>query len=450
VRPSGVIDLESPSPSKSFRTTPARRRRRRVSAVALAVIVVVALTGPIHHGPSLTLAWRGNAFQGFLWVDDDAAYTAEATRVGLRLVARDLASGRPRWERPLDGPLAMTYASRSTFHLARFPAFPWLPAVTQIIDGRTAQLLGTYPVPAVPLVYFADDVAVVIDRVPDPLETRSGAELVSYDGWSEAHTVVAVDVVNGAALWSRTIAPGSFWALPSARPQTEGFTGEKGAGRWMAVVGPQGATEVWDLATGAVSAHGTIGGFDTSSYAIALPHLLVMHSTSWPQTVLVGYDSRTLVELWRLQATGLPDTSGWPTECGGLLCLASPYVVWALDPKAGRVLWNQQVVEIYGDEYAKLVAATLDGPVIVDTSSGVAQPLGGGWRIVETRTLGRPMVIARAEGNRTQLGLLDQDSGHITVLDDVGIVGPLAQCHGTPTHVACTSGTQIRVWRIRS
>jgi len=68
---------------------------------------------------------------------------------------------------------------------------------------------------------------------------------------------------------------------------------------------------------------------------------------------------------------------------------------------------------------------------------------------VEKLPLRRELVVSRVERERTQLGLLDQNSGGITVLDDVGHIESIGGCHTTGTQVACTVGDEMRVWRVR-
>ncbi len=442
VRSSPVIDLEAPTPRR--RGVPASGRRYGFAVVTLAITLLLALTGPVHSGRFLTLAWRADAFLGFHWVDGDTVYTT--TRMGneLHLVSRDLATGRQRWAYRLEGSLVEAYLGRPTIFVPRFPPYPGSPATTLVLDATTARQLGSYPVPAAPLVYIADGVAVMADREPVQPASPGG-----FDGWREAHWVSGIDLATGQMTWRRRIAAGSSWALPGVYPWMEGLVGTSGRDRWMAVVGPDGTTEVWDLVTGTVVARAKIGPFDSWSYAVALPDVLVVNSRALPEMVLTGYDPRTMSVRWRVQLPGAPDVAAWPIECVPLVCLHSPYAIWAIDPGRGELRWHRRAVEVYPSRYAKLAALTVDGPAMLDVASGASLPLPDGWRIVEKQPLGRELVVSHVDAGRTVLGTLDLDSGRIMILDDVGHIGTVGSCHTTATHVACTSGDQVRVWRIR-
>jgi len=444
---SRVIDLEVPSPWGL--RVPAGRRRRGPALVGLSVLLVLLLTGPAHIGPALTLAWRAEAFQGFLWLDEDTAYSGTRTADGLRLVARDVATGRVRWEYRLNGSLAESYLGEPTILVPRFPPYPGSPATTLVLDARTARQLGSYPVPAAPVAYFGEGVAVMVDREPGPPTGPDSPDGSTIDGWQEAHRATAVDLVTGETIWDRRLPAGSFWALPGVYPWMEGFVGTAAPGRWMAVVGSDGAAEVMDLHTGRVTARTRLGPFDSWSYAIALPEVLVVNSQAWPEMVLTGYNPQSLSMLWRIQLPGVPDPSAWPIECAGLVCMVSPYSVWGIDPEAGALVWRQRAVEVYAAGFRMLAAITFDGPVLVDVATGDARSVGGGWRIVEKQPRGRELVVSRVERERTELGVLDQDSSRITVLGDVGHIGSIDGCHTTGTHLACTVGDEMRVWRIR-
>src|SRR5690348_3427249 len=98
-----LIELDTSTPWQP----PPPSRSRRTSAVAglVAVVVLALLTGPsAAPGPGpLPLAWEVPTYRGFFWVTAQAVYTIDPPPPGhpnglaMSLVARDPATGSPRW-----------------------------------------------------------------------------------------------------------------------------------------------------------------------------------------------------------------------------------------------------------------------------------------------------------------------------------------------------------------
>src|SRR5206468_1676564 len=93
------------------------------------------------------------------------------------------------------------------------------PTATRVLDQEAGRRLAAYPMPAMPLVYIADTVAVMIDR--EPGATSAEADALA-DGWTQAHRVTAVDLATGDVRWVGRIEPGSTWALPGVQPWDDG------------------------------------------------------------------------------------------------------------------------------------------------------------------------------------------------------------------------------------
>lgn len=442
-----MIDLDVPSPWEPADTRPPRQNHA-AAAAGLAALLVLLLTGPLHMGGSPTLAWQAETIRGFFWVDSSAVYTLSRAANGLRLVARQPVTGRERWGRLLDGPLPQTYRVEPALLLPRFPPFPGSPAGTTVLDARSGQLIGTYPVPAVPIVYFAGDVAVTVDRLPGAPVRLEGNTW--YDGWKEPHIATGIDLATGATRWTRRLPAGSSWALPGVYPWMEGFVGRPAGRGWLAVVTSDGIAETWELRTGATTAHADVGPLDYYwSYSLALPDVLVVNRQAWPEMELRGYDPTTLAELWRVRLPSVPDGSAWPVQCADLVCLTSPHAIWAIDRTRNRLAWHHRVGIVYAGPFPKLAAVTVEGPVLLEISTGRMQPIREGWRIVEAQPGHRSLVLSRTDpGDRVRVGLLDQAGGGITDLGLLGSATTADQCHATQVRLVCADAGTVRVWRI--
>jgi len=446
-------------------------RRRRVAPVAAAVslFVLLTLTGLPSISPLLSRAWTGPALHGFLWVDDRSVYTLEPALTGVALTARSIGSGVVRWRYPLTGTLAELYATEPPVLVPMFgPEIP-ARAATIASSATTGLLLGIYPVPAMPLAYFAGSVAVLIDRVPtgeprgiDPggpnrVTSARGEGQAAFDAWQEMHRVTAIDLESGRMAWARTIPPGTTWALPGAHPWRYGFIGESTSPGWMAVTSIDGDTEVWDLETGAVRARADVGALGQWSSVNAMPDVLIVNSGGWPSAVTAGYGAADLKLRWREPMPVIPDPLSWPVPCGPLVCLVAGAEAWGVDFGAGELVWRQPIADVYAVKGGTLAAATIvDGPVLVDAATGRWEAVPGNWRVAESRTREGPLVVYRPGPRGFELGLLDVAAGDLAVapLGGAGSDAPPERCEIAGAHLVCTYDGLIRdgrvqVWRLR-
>lgn len=440
----GLIDLDVPVPWAAEQGRP-RRRVHRLAAAATVVSLTLLLTGPLHLGTSIGPAWQAEAFRGFFWADDDAIYTLSPAGIGLRLIARDPATGRQRWERTLDGALPVTYHAEQPLLVPRFPPFPGSPAATTVLDARTGAEMGTYPVPAIPIVYFAGGVGLTVDRVPGSPHRVGGRG--RYDGWSEPHVATAFDVRTGTTRWSRPVPAGSSWVLPGVHPWTEGLTGVAATPGWMAVVEPDGGVETWSLATGETWARGDLGPQDPWSYSVGLSDTLVSYRAV-PDAMLLGHDPRTLTPRWQAAMPGVSDGSAWPIECGQPVCLSSAHAIWSIDTAETRLRWHHRVGMVFGGRYPHLPAVTAAGPALIDQTTGRLRLLDGGWRIVETQPGHRLLALSRTDGPAVRLGLLDATEGRVAPLGLVEGARPADQCHVAAARIVCADTATVRAWVI--
>jgi hypothetical protein len=462
--PSRVIDLDRPRPAAPGRRDPHLARRGRHTALlagAVVLFVLIALTGMPALGQPLTLAWRGGTLHAMLWVDDRSVYGLRPGLQGPMLTANDIATGTIRWQRELTGPLARMYPAESPMLVPLFG--PHVPARASIAASstRTGRLHGIYPVPAMPLVYFTDPVAVVVDLAPGtvqaglrpagPNQVGTGTAGVgsTFDGWVEEHLVVAIDLETGATRWSRRIPAGSTWAMPGVHPWRDGFVGEPGPAPWMVVVGADGAAETWRLATGEVAARADVGPLVQWSYASALPGTVLINTGGWPNAIVDAYEPDELTRLWRSPVPTVPDVMSWPVLCASLICLMSTSDIWAVDLAPRRLAWHRAVVDVYAVGHRSMAVATLDGPVLLDLATGAVDAVPDGWRVAERRGREGPVVLAVHAGGRTTLGLLDLDGGTPRTLGDVGEVGLPERCAISGAHLACATADEVRVWRMR-
>src|SRR5215813_13277872 len=117
--PVGVLDLDA-SPAPPRRGGGPGRRAPWVTALLVMAAVAAELTGPT--GPAtLALVWQAPTTTPYLWLAGTSVYTADTSGAGVRLVARDVRTGRVAWSTELTGPLAQAYASASTVVATRFP-----------------------------------------------------------------------------------------------------------------------------------------------------------------------------------------------------------------------------------------------------------------------------------------------------------------------------------------
>jgi hypothetical protein len=444
-----VVELDPVGPWDPEESERGGRRSRAAGLTWLVVCLLFLLIGPPPAGASLRLAWRADAYRGYFWLTDDAVFRVVRAEGELRLVADDLATGAPRWERALDGPLAATYHRAAPILAPRFPPTPGGPTMTRVLDAETGRRLGTYPVPAVPLAFFTDQVAVTIDREPGAPAIPPASSDWFYDGWLAAHVVTAIDLGTGATRWVRRLEPGRTWVLPGLRPYQDGVFGGGAAESWMAVLDPAGAVDIWDLATGQVRVHGDAGPFDAWSYALALSDVLAVSTQDGLDAVLTGYDPRTLARLWRMPLPDVPDASAWPVACGSTVCLSSPYALWSLDLTTGALAWHRRVVDVYPTADPLVPVLVIEGPMLVEVRTGRVWSLPTRWRIVDPQPRRGSMVVMRVEDDyHVRLGRLDLTTGGITTLGDARVTSPGGPCRATATHLACADGSTVRVWRI--
>jgi hypothetical protein len=301
--------------------------------------------------------------------------------------------------------------------------------------------------PAMPLVYIAGTVAVMIDR--ESGTTRSAEADAAGDGWTQAHRVTAVDLVTGDVRWEGRIDPGSTWALPGVQPWDDGVVVGGPDARYMAVVAADGGAQAWDLSTGKVAARINVGPYTSWSYALAFPGLLVVSSPSASGPVVTGWDLRLLAVRWQVH---VPNAVAWPAPCGRLLCMNSEEQVWGLDIRTGAIAWHARGVSVHPAvlPVRRLAGVDTAGPVTIDAATGDVRPLDGGWRIVDSgQRRGRLVTAQVGDDGAARLGLLSLGTGAVTDLGPVGTIMAGIRCQADDTHIACGDGGQLRVWRLR-
>ena len=447
MQPSRVIELDISTPWEPVPGQTGVRSPHVGLFLVVMLALVATLTGPARPGAeSLTLAWRGTAFQGFFGVTADTVYTITDDTGQLRLVARSLDRGVVRWSWRIEGTLADAYFSDSVNLVTRFPPSVGTPTATRVLSQGAGRRLAAYPMPAVPLAYIAGTVAIMIDRAPGQ---RTAEEDARQDGREQMHLVTAVDLRTGEQSWVNYIDAGSSWALPGVQPWDEGVVVGGPDVRYMVVIDPNGTARSWDLTTGKVASRENLGPYQEDSYGLAFPNLLAVSTAPPSGPIVTGWDLRRLAVMWRVR---VPSVVAWPVPCGRVLCLTAEDQTWAFDTQTGAKLWHAPGVAVHATvpKTRRLAALAGSAPVTIDAATGEVFDIEGGWRVVDSDTQ-RPTLVSALVNNAGQarLGLLGLGTGTVRDLGPVGSVLAGIRCRATDTHVVCADGGQLRSWRLR-
>jgi outer membrane protein assembly factor BamB len=222
----------------------------------------------------------------------------------------------------------------------------------------------------------------------------------------------ALDPRTGAVLWS------------VEQPENGQVTAQTGIFGWryptlFHTLHGDGRLETRDGLTGAVTATGRYPAPvrpDTTFWS-AGPVLMVGQVTG----ETVGYDRRTLTELWRRDDPVLPD-AGYPLDCGPVICLAVPEdALIGIDPVAGREVWRAPVydsTEVIGDRLLVSHVGQTDPALdVLDQATGRIVLRTGSW------TSGGPgpepgtvwVHRLRLSDNTVRYGLLDMATGGVRI-----------------------------------
>lgn len=427
----------------------ARRRRRNsplTLAILCAVVVLAALTGPalLPEGGSLRPLWHGTTETGFFTLTREALFQVEPAGPELRLTARDPATGHWRWSAPLDGALARLYARGPVVTLSRFVPGPIYEMTTRVIDVTTGRRAWVYPVPAAPLAYLGDDVAVVVD-LADPPPAQDPGRL--DDGTTRAHRIRALDVHTGRPLWSTVLPAGTLWALPGVRQGADGLAQLAPGADWMLVAQLTGQAQVWDLATGAVLARAEFGPAQPRWYAAALAGAVVVRTDAPDGTFLTGFAPRTLTPVWRMDA---PDVYAVPFDCGDILCVTSDRGVWALSPRHGGLVWQSDDLAVRATAGAtRLLSSQYGSPLTwVEVATGRARAPDDEWRVVDAGEHGGAFVVAQVtRSGFARVGVADPATGTVRFAGEVRGWALPTRCRLVADVLACADREQLRVWR---
>jgi outer membrane protein assembly factor BamB len=167
----------------------------------------------------------------------------------------------------------------------------------------------------------------------------------------------------------------------------------------------------------------------------------------------VGYDERTLTELWRRADPVLPQI-GYPQDCGPVICVATPETgLVGIDPIAGREVWRApyyDITEVVGDRVL-LSQADPANPVldVLDPATGriVARP--GSW------TSGGPgpepgtvwVHRLRLADNTVRYGVLDLATGRVRLAGSADRIA--GDCQFATGVLFCRRlDSSITVWRL--
>jgi len=410
--------------------------------------VLLALTGPSLLGAEgLRLAWRTASTTDHFWVTRNAVYTLDRTKAGIRLTARDLRTGAPRWTLPLTGTLADVYARGESFLSSNFPPDATTGVRTNVLDRQGGLPRLAYPTAALPLVYLGSRVAVLIDRdpaVPPDPDADGRTRAMGLD-WT--HVVTAVDLDTGRPRWRMRLPAGVRWALPGVRTSGEGIAGLPAGQDWMVTSSAGGEVVVRDVDGAAVLSRRALGPLRQESYVAALADAVVVRRDDGDRATLDAYEPATLAPRWRFVP---PVVDAEPVGCEPLLCLADTRSVWIVDPRDGRTIWRPTGPLLRPGPAGRVVVTGYGNKVVLfDTRRARALRAGPGWRVVDYGAHTRSVVVVRVQATgAADLGLLDVATGEARRLGRVSLWSPTAHCLPAGGHVACGDDTQLRVWRI--
>jgi hypothetical protein len=440
------IDISTPWPG------PGRDPRRRGPALGAVVLVMagvlVALTGPALLGAEvLRLAWRITATTDHFWVTENAVYTLDRAEARIRLTARDLRTGAPRWTLPLTGTLADVYARGESFLSSNFPPDATTGVRTNVLSRQGGLPRLAYPTAALPLVYLGSRVALLIDRdpaVPPDPDADGRTRAMGLD-WT--HVATTIDLDTGRPRWRMRLPAGVRWALPGVRTSGEGIVGLPPGQDWMVTSSTDGEVVVRDLDSAAVLSRRTFGALRQESYVAALADAVVVRLDDGDRASLDAYEPATLRPRWRFVP---PVVDAEPVGCEPLLCLADTRSVWIVDPRDGRTIWRP-TGPLLRPGPAGRVVVTGYGNQVVLFNTRRARTLGAepGWRVVDYGAHTRSVVVVRVQTTGAgDLGLLDVGTGEARRLGRVNRWSPMAHCLHAGGRVACGDDALLRVWRI--
>jgi hypothetical protein len=441
-----VIEIDVLEPWPNSRSGP-RIGRPPVAATVLVVIgVLLALTGPSVLRPdTLSLAWR--APTGFFWAVDGAAYTLDRTDGAVRLTARDLRTGAPRWAVPLTGTLADVYARGETFMSSNFPPDATTGVRTNVVATRGGLPRLAFPSAALPMAYLGSRVALVIDRDPavPPDPTADGRTRAMGLEWT--HVAVAHDLRTGRVRWRMPLAAGVRWSLPGVPVGAEGIAGLPPGRDWFVTSSTGGDVAVRDLDTGRLMSRRQFGPLRQQAYVTALADSVLVRLNDGDSATLDAYDPANLVPRWRLVP---PVIDAEPVGCEPLLCLADNRSVWVVDPRDGATLWRPTGPLLRPGPAGRLVITGYGNQLVLfDTGRAGRLRTDAGWRVVDVAGYTRLAVVVRvhALGSTADLGLLDVATGAVRRLGRVSRWSPTTRCLHADGHIACADGDQVRIWR---
>jgi outer membrane protein assembly factor BamB len=306
------------------------------------------------------------------------------------------------------------------------------------LDGRTGR------------VRWRDDQAQVFGALPG-----SGRALLIH-----LDEVRAVDASSGRTVWQRPRGLGMGWAMPDLDPTQD-------VPPRLAFDGGDGVTEVVDAVTGAVLARArlesswpegtgvssdgsvsvTTGGYLLAARSVVGGQLFVaqQHSAS---TVIDAYDLATLTHQWRASVT---PPAFFVTACGAELCADGFTSMVGVDPRTGKVLWNNQqwrdARSLPGNRL--LVSGSVaNAPASVVDAADLRPllPLPGWYPLVGAAPGAR--LVGRDEGGlRSWFAVLDPAGPALRPLGWAWGV-QMNQCEYGDGYLACpTVDNKLRLWR---
>lgn len=448
-----VIELDISVPWDGPDEAP--RRSPRALVVAVVVLgLLLSLTGPGLLLPAtLTLAWRAPTTARLFWLGTDGVFTVDRVGgpvPGLRLVSRDPRTGGVRWTAVLNGPLAEVYALERGSLASFFPPTFSSAARTYLINTNTGRVSRAYPVPAMPVAYFADDVVVTIDWdqaiAPDPVPDEPHAAAIGLDF---SHRATARDLATGRIRWTRPLPAGLRWALPGVPAGAEGIVGLPAGQSWMVTRSTAGSVEVWDLRTGAVLARRDVGRLSSESYVSALGDAVLVRVLDAVGTRMSVLEPATLAPRWTFTP---PDLDAEPAACAPVLCLEIRRSVFVVDPATGAILWRTHGTPLRPaiQPGARLATATAEPLTLFDIRTGRTAQGYGSWRIVDNSAYRQDVVVATARpGADADLALLDIGTGTMRRLGTVTPWSPGTRCIAGADRIVCEDDGLVRVWRRR-
>jgi hypothetical protein len=446
--PSAVIEIDVLAPWPNPGSEPTAGRPPVTAAILVIISVLVALTGPALLRPdTLSQAWRAATFTGFFWAADGAAYTLQRGDGGVRLTARDLRSGAPRWTVPLRGTLAGVYARADSNLSSNFPPDATTGVRTNVVARQGGLPRLAFPSAALPMAYIGTRVALVVDRDPTVPPDPDADGRTRAMGLEWTYVAAAHDLRTGRVRWRMRLDPGVRWSLPGVRAGAEGLAGLPPGRDWFVTSSTGGDVQVRDLDTGNLIGRRQFGPLRQQSYVVALADAVLVRLDDADDAPLEAYEPATLAPRWRYLP---PVIDAEPVGCEPLLCLADNRSVWVVDPRGGATRWRPTGPLLRPGPAGRLIVTGYGNQLLLfDTRQAERRRADTGWRVVDVAAYTGLVVVARvhAVGGTADLGLLDVATGAARRLGRVTRWAPTTRCLHAGRHIACGDGTQLRVWR---